>query len=192
MQKKMRRITIADSTLIHPIQTFGPLVTPRAFSEDVVYNLVRKGYKVDEYPMPTQQNVAVKHVRLTIANFNDPNRFNPEKVAVKPVVSNEVITGTPANGTGSIVNPVAKDGPIDPNSSSDVETSNTAPTAIPVANPIGNAGMTKAERKRLAREQREREAREAAEKAKLAENETVVDTQPTEVTEAEEAAEVTE
>ncbi len=74
---KTRRIKVMDATYISPLQMYGPLVQPMTINEGIVYDLVRKLYHVVEI------NSDKKEVRLSIMNFNDPNRFGGEAPTVQ-------------------------------------------------------------------------------------------------------------
>lgn len=74
---KTRRIKVMDATYISPLQMYGPLVQPMTINEGIAYDLVRKLYHVVEI------NSDKKEVKLSIMNFNDPNRFGGEVPAVQ-------------------------------------------------------------------------------------------------------------
>lgn len=74
---KTRRIKVMDATYISPLQMYGPLVQPMTINEGIVYDLVRKLYHVVEI------NSDKKEVKLSIMNFNDPNRFGGEVPTVQ-------------------------------------------------------------------------------------------------------------
>ena len=73
---KTRKVKIMDSKYISPLQMYGPIIQPMALNESIVYDLVRRLYNVQE--VDSNKN----EVKLTIVNFNDPNRF---KTTTEPV-----------------------------------------------------------------------------------------------------------
>ena len=156
---KVRLVTVHNNDWIVPLKMYGPIVSARYFSEDLVKKLVYGGYNVKEYPTPVDK-ATVKSIKLTIDNFNDRDRFNPDKKDLTSEALNNAITGAPVTGTAKAVSQLTPDMPVD--TSKAVE---TATEASPV-NIIPN-GLSKNERKRLARQQREAEA--AARAAKAAE-----------------------
>lgn len=64
----LRKVRILDSTFITPIQMEGPIVTPLPLTTPVIFDLVRRGYKVIE-------NVDGQDVRLTVVNVKDPRKY---------------------------------------------------------------------------------------------------------------------
>ena len=156
---KVRLVTVHNNDWIVPLKMYGPIVSARYFSEDLVKKLVYGGYNVKEYPTPVDK-ATVKSIKLTIDNFNDRDRFNPDKKDLTSEALNNAITGAPVTGTAKAVSQLTPDMPVDTTKA--VE---TATEASPV-NIIPN-GLSKNERKRLARQQREAEA--AARAAKAAE-----------------------
>ena len=156
---KVRLVTVHNNDWIVPLKMYGPIVSARYFDEELVKKLVYGGYNVKEYPTPVDK-ATVKSIKLTIANFNDRDRFNPDKKDLTSEALNNAITGTPVTGTAKAVSQLTPDMPVDTTKA--VE---TATEASPV-NIIPN-GLSKNERKRLARQQREAEA--AARAAKAAE-----------------------
>ena len=156
---KVRLVTVHNNDWIVPLKMYGPIVSARYFDEELVKKLVYGGYNVKEYPTPVDK-ATVKSIKLTIANFNDRDRFNPDKKDLTSEALNNAITGAPVTGTAKAVSQLTPDMPVDTTKA--VE---TATEASPV-NIIPN-GLSKNERKRLARQQREAEA--AARAAKAAE-----------------------
>lgn len=65
---------------IPELQRMGPVIPACNFPAGVIFNLVRRGYEVYEHN-PVDQKVKV---RLTMANFNDANKFEGQ-VHVEPV-----------------------------------------------------------------------------------------------------------
>lgn len=156
---KVRLVTVHNNDWIVPLKMYGPIVSARYFSEDLVKKLVYGGYNVKEYPTPVDK-ATVKSIKLTIDNFNDRDRFNPDKKDLTSEALNNAITGAPVTGTAKAVSQLTPDMPVDTTKA--VETAaETSPVNI-----IPN-GLSKNERKRLARQQREAEA--AARAAKAAE-----------------------
>ena len=154
----MRKIKILTNGYIMPITMDGPIVSPIVVDDKTVFDLVRRGYDVTEVSQFDGSTV-----KLTVKNFNDPNRVN-SLIPAKPVF-------TP---TGSEVDGVAR--PVVPISSNI--------TAAPTPNAINNVNesktLTKAERKAKRRAEAEA-ARKAAEEAA---SEVKVDTDVTEDTAA--------
>lgn len=187
---KTRLITVHNIDWIAPLKMYGPIISARYFSEDLVKKLVYGGYNVREYPTPVDK-ASVKYIKLTTANFNDRDRFNPSKKDLTSEELNNAITGAPVTGTAKAVSQLTPDMPVD--TSKVVET----PTQASPVNIIPN-GLSKNERKRLARQQREAEAAaraaKAAEEAANAEaQEKVEETVPEEIeTTTTEPAEATE
>ena len=66
---KTRKVKIMDAKYISPLQMYGPIVQPMILSEGIVYDLVRKLYNVIEIDANKSE------LKLTLLNFNDPNRF---------------------------------------------------------------------------------------------------------------------
>ena len=185
--KKVRLITVHNLDWITPLKMYGPIVSARYFSEDLVKKLVYAGYDVKEYPTPVDK-ATVKSIKLTTANFDDRNRFNPDKKDMSTEALNNAITGTPIDGTAKAVSQLTPDMPVDTGKA--VETTTQASPVNIIPN-----GLSKNERKRLARQQREAEAvakaAKAAEEAARAEAEateqTATETAPEETQEAAEA-----
>lgn len=80
---KTRKIKVMDAKYISPLQMYGPIIHPMTVNESIAYNLVRKLYNVVEV------NSDKNEVKLTILNFNNPNRFDTTPKASKPVHSEE-------------------------------------------------------------------------------------------------------
>lgn len=45
----IRKITVSNTTYISPLRMDGPIVTPLGVPENIVYDMVRKGYKVYDH-----------------------------------------------------------------------------------------------------------------------------------------------
>ena len=61
-----RKVAIENSTFIAPIQMEGPVLTPISISENIVFDLVRKGYRVK------QRMSDGKLFRLNVTNMKNP------------------------------------------------------------------------------------------------------------------------
>lgn len=191
---KSRLVTVHNNDWIAPLSMYGPIVSPRYYNEELVKKLVFKGYTVREYPTPIMKS-AVKYITLTTKNFDDPQRFNPNNEDITPTELKTAFTGIPASGTAKAVNPIAADAPV-PTPTTEID-HNASPVETPAAVVIPN-GLSKNERKKLARQQREAEAAaraaKAAEEAAKAEaqekvEETVTEETETNTTEPTEATE---
>lgn len=132
-----RKVKILNNAYIRDLTMDGPIMTPIVLDDNVVYNMVIRGYVVEEVNPSLN-----KTIRLTTANFNDPNRFG-ETVSV-PLAKPE---GSPVVEVATPVATVSANSPI---------------VAATDSNDI-KPHMTKAEKK----EARRKAAAEAA--AKLAE-----------------------
>ena len=170
-----RKITVGEMDYITPLRTYGPIITPTFYDESIVYQLVRRNYTVFEHS--TEDATRGKKIKLTISNFNDPKRFHDE--TVKPMDRSN-LTGVTATGKATVVNPTAPSAPVDiPQEKVQDETPVSLPEEaasapevkeIPAANPINNAGLTKKQRKELARKAAEEKAKADAEKAEINDN----------------------
>lgn len=162
-----RKITVGEIDYITPLRTYGPIITPTFYDESIVYQLVRRNYTVFEHS--TEDATRGKKIKLTISNFNDPKRFHDE--SVKPMDRSN-LTGVAAVGKATVVNPTAPSAPVDiPQEKTQDETPVAIPEGmtpapevkeIPAANPINNAGLTKKQRKELARKAAEEKAKAEA------------------------------
>ena len=148
----MRRVKILTNGYIMPITMDGPIVSPIAIDDRTVFNLVRRGYNVVEV-----DTANAKSVKLTIDNFNDPNRFG-ETVPVQPIFTT---TGAAIDGEATPVIPVSDNMPIAP-----------TPAAINQINE--SKTLSRAERKAKRREE-EAKKKAAAEEAKKKEAEAAVE-----------------
>lgn len=152
-----RKVTFPEVKYIAPVSLYGPLITPTAYDEKLVYRAVQAGYKVIEHSIDPKTFGA--KVELTIANFNDKDRFTGKTEKVK--ADKSAITGTFATGKANVVNPLAPDAPVNVS----VNTPDAAPVSIPIptAAPINTGNkMSKAERKAAAKAAKEAEAKAKA------------------------------
>lgn len=82
---KTRQVTITNITYITPIQMDGPIVTPMTLSENIIRDLIRRGYNVI-------QEVNGTPVKLTMSNFNNPSASLAKP---KPIQENANTTAVP-------------------------------------------------------------------------------------------------
>lgn len=78
-----RKITVENKTYISPLQMYGPIINPINVSNDMVINLVRKGYTVNE------KLKNGKMIRLNLYNMRNPYATvttAPQTTPVKRVV----------------------------------------------------------------------------------------------------------
>jgi hypothetical protein len=61
----IRKITVSNTTYISPLRMDGPIVTPLGVPENIVYDMVRKGYKVYDHTFGSP-------ILLTYYNMRNP------------------------------------------------------------------------------------------------------------------------
>lgn len=128
-----RKVKILNNAYIRELTMDGPIMTPVVLDDNIVYNMVIRGYAVEEINPSLN-----KSIRLTLANFSDPNRFG--ETASVPLAKPE---GSPVVEVATPVTTVSSNGPV---------------VAANVASEEAKPHMTKAEKK----EARRKAAAEAA------------------------------
>lgn len=172
----LRLLKITDTSYIFPLRQFGPIPTPTYITESVAYNMVQRGYSVIEVD-PLDRS---RQVKLTTSNFYQKDRFAPKSSA--PKVDNTALTGKDLTGVATKVNTIPKNRVVE----EDLESMNNATTNDNVNlrdnTAIPSSPLSRAERKRLAKEKRKEAAAAAAAVADSAdsevENEAVEETIP--------------
>lgn len=137
----MRKVKILNNGYIEPISMDGPVVSPIVVDDRTVFDLVKRGYEVVEVAIGMN-----KTTKLTLANINDPNRFN-DLVGNNPVFTP---TGKALDGVATPVTPISAN-------------VTAAPTPVAITRVNEAQHLTKAERKAKRRE--EEAAKRAAEEA---------------------------
>lgn len=171
-----RNVTIPTLNWIPALGMFGPIVYPRFIYETTAFSMVMSGYEVYEHAVSGKY--AGAKVKLTVNNFNDPDRFAEDtSVTPKPIDITKNF-GAAVNGQAVAVDPTTK---TDAVKLGDDNTSEEAESSIPkVATPIpGN--MSKSQRKKAAKEAARAAA--AAKAAEAASTEDDVDTDTEDVAE---------
>ena len=180
MATSQRLIKVTDASYVFPLRQFGPIVTPTYVTESIVYNMVRRGHTVIEID-PLNRS---RQVKLTTTNFYQKDRFAPKDTT--PKVDNTALIGKDLTGVATKVNTIPKDRVVaeEIEEITRIDSENiTTPKTTP---------LSRAERKRLAKEKRKEEAAAAA---AAAEEATATEDNTPEVTEepvVEETTETTE
>lgn len=178
-----RNVTIPTLSWIPALGMFGPIIYPRFIYEDTIFSMLMSGFEVYEHAVSGKY--AGAKVKLTISNFNDPDRFAEDtSVTPKPIDVTKNY-GAAVNGHAVAVDAATK---TDMVKLKDEPASEEAEASIPkVATPIpGN--MSKSQRKKAAKEAARAAA--AAKAAEAASTEDDVDTDAT--TPVEDVVEATE